>query len=75
MATQAAIHEQGVALAPEFLVQDELQCGLLVAPTHASRPKGLGYHRICPEDSASGTELQLFSDWLLAQAQDYLSTP
>jgi DNA-binding transcriptional LysR family regulator len=68
MAVQAAVHGLGVALVPEYVVQDELQRGLLCAPVEGASESGLAYYFIYPEASNSPGALPLFRSWLLEQA-------
>jgi DNA-binding transcriptional LysR family regulator len=75
MATQAARFGQGVALVPKIFVQDELTRGVLVAPVVHNFLSGLDYYLVYPEGDAGRSELLLFRDWLLLQAQAYVAGP
>ncbi len=68
MLTEAAVHGMGVALAPPFLVQEELAQGRLVniAPRPVSGQRA--YSLIYPEHKAELPALQAFSAWLLIEA-------
>lgn len=68
MALQAALHRQGVALVPEYLVQDDVQRGLLATPVPRRHLSGLGYFLIYPENDAPRQELLLLREWLLEEA-------
>ncbi|MDP2081006.1 MAG: LysR family transcriptional regulator [Pseudotabrizicola sp.] len=65
---QAAIHGLGVALLPEFLIQDALRDGQLV-PAWPARGHGLGsYYLVWPRDVPPRPPLIAFRDWIAAQA-------
>lgn len=63
MLAEAAIQGMGVALIPPFLVQDELDSGLLVAVARAPVSSGRSYFLIYPEQKFSPA-LQAFAQWL-----------
>lgn len=68
--TQAALHGLGVALLPDYLVQQDISAGrLVIAP--ACPPRSLGaYYLVWPKDRAQDTSLGLFRDWLATQSED-----
>lgn len=67
--TQAALHGLGVALMPDYLIEQDLATGRLVAlhdrPTEA---KG-SYCLVWPQEKSRDASLKLFRDWLTTQAQ------
>jgi DNA-binding transcriptional LysR family regulator len=63
MLAEAAIQGMGVALVPPFLVQDELESGLLVAVAREPVSSGRSYFLIYPEHKSSPA-LQAFAQWL-----------
>lgn len=67
--TQAALHGLGVALMPDYLIEQDLATGRLIAlhpaPTEA---KGV-YSLVWPQTKSRDTSLTLFRDWLATQAQ------
>lgn len=71
MLTEAAIQGLGVALIPPFLIEDELERGLLVPVSSHSCPSDRGYHLIYPEGKAENPALVAFRDWLQEQARQY----
>jgi DNA-binding transcriptional LysR family regulator len=70
MAVQAAIYGLGAALVPEYVVQDELQRGLLSSPMRGSSASGLAYFFIYPEGNESPVPLLHFRDWLMREVGD-----
>lgn len=71
--TQAALHGLGVALMPDYLVEEDLATGRLVAVQPRAEAPG-AYYLTWPADRAEDPGLRLFRDWLapLAQAEDPL---
>ena len=64
----AASHGLGVALMPTMLVEDELARGELVVACARPLAGKRNYYLVTPERADAGALLQVFSDWLLAQA-------
>lgn len=71
MLTEAAIHGLGIALIPRFLIEDELQRGLLVEVGGQFRLSDRSYYLVYPERKSEAPALALFRDWLLEQADRY----
>ena len=71
MATEAAIHGIGVALVPRFLVDDELQRGLLIEIVKHTYASERSYYLIYPETKSENTVLALFREWLGQEAALY----
>ena len=69
LALRAAIQGQGVALANEMLVRDELADGQLVRLFEASLPRGYAYYMIYSKDSFRDLEVRLFYDWIVSEIQ------
>ncbi|RPH46895.1 MAG: LysR family transcriptional regulator [Burkholderiales bacterium] len=72
-ALDAALHEQGVMLAPALYVREHLATGRLVAPLGRPMPSGWGYYLVVNRDSANQRHVLAFIDWLeavFAQADD-----
>ena len=71
---QAALHGLGVALMPDYLVEQDLATGRLVAPFGAATETGGGYYLVWPETRAGDPALAAFRDWIapLAEAEDPL---
>ncbi len=67
MLVEAAVHGLGIGLVPRFLVEDELQRGLLMTLGRA-QPSGLGYHLVYPEGRSDIGLVAAFRDWLCEQA-------
>ena len=76
MLAQAAMHGMGVALIPPFLIQRELDAGLLV-PAHpaALLSSDRAYRLMIPERKAESAALRAFRDWLLQAAREYRGAP
>ena len=72
MLAQAAMHDMGVALIPPFLIQRELDAGLLV-PAHpaALLSSDRAYRLMIPERKVESAALRAFRDWLLQAAREY----
>ena len=72
MLAQAAMHDMGVALIPPFLIQRELDAGLLV-PAHpaALLSSDRAYRLMIPERKVESAALCAFRDWLLQAAREY----
>lgn len=68
MAVQAAVNGLGVALIPDYVVQNEINAGTLCAPVQNSFASGRAYYLISPEDSDRSAPLILFRDWLIQEA-------
>ena len=66
--TQAALHGLGVALMPDYLVEQDLATGRLVALHDRADANG-AYYLVWPLDRADAPTLRLFRDWLAGQAQ------
>jgi DNA-binding transcriptional LysR family regulator len=66
---QAAIAGLGVAIGPWYLVQNDIQDGLLVAP-EGFHPDGSAYVLLTARAPKRGSVADLFGDWLCAMAQD-----
>lgn len=68
MLIQAAIAEQGVALARHVLAADDVAAGRLVRPFGLSIPADYAYFFVCPETSAERPKIAAFRGWLLREA-------
>jgi LysR family glycine cleavage system transcriptional activator len=71
MLAEAAIHGMGVALVPRFLVEDELQRGVLVEASSHQYISDRSYYLIYPEGKAENAALTAFRDWLGTRARQY----
>ncbi len=69
MATTAAAHGLGVALAPRLLVEDDLARGDLVVACDQALTGSRGYYLVSPERRDPPVALGLFRDWLLERAR------
>ncbi|TBW35346.1 LysR family transcriptional regulator [Siculibacillus lacustris] len=66
-AAQAAISGLGVALLPDFLIEDELRSGKLVLALDLPMRSPEAYHLVWPHERAAHPPLVAFRDWLLAE--------
>jgi DNA-binding transcriptional LysR family regulator len=73
MTTEAAIHGQGLALIPRFLIEDDLAQGRLVQLTRHEFFSDRRYYLIYPEQKSDNTALALFRGWLETEASSYRS--
>ncbi|CUH88671.1 Gcv operon activator [Phaeobacter sp. CECT 5382] len=67
--TQAALHGLGVALMPDYLVEQDLATGRLVALQSQATETGGAYYLVWPDAKSRDPALQKFCDWLRGQAQ------
>ena len=68
--TQAALHGLGVALLPDYLVEQDLAKGRLVH-AYGGATRSLGsYFLVWPVERSRDRSLQIFREWLATQAED-----
>lgn len=73
--TQAALHGLGVALLPDYLVEQDLAAGRLMRVANC-QPQSLGaYYLVWPIEKSGDPSLQIFRDWLATQAEDEDTLP
>lgn len=65
MSLQSVKEGLGLALLPDFLVQQELQQGSLIAPMGLSMSSGFGYYMISPNHKRHQLKVRQFSQWLV----------
>jgi LysR family glycine cleavage system transcriptional activator len=68
MMIQAAISGLGLALLPQFLIENELQTGALARVAPVSIESDKAYWLVCPEEKTEQPAVRCFRDWLLEQA-------
>ncbi|MBC3372973.1 LysR family transcriptional regulator [Pseudomonas sp. SWRI92] len=73
MLAQAAMHDMGIALIPPFLIQRELAEGRLVIANRNGLSSIKAYYLMIPERKVESASLQAFRDWLVQQANNYLT--
>jgi DNA-binding transcriptional LysR family regulator len=71
MLAKAAIHGMGVALIPKFLVEDELERGLLLHVVKYAYLSDRSYYLIHPERKANSPALAAFRAWIETEARQY----
>jgi len=71
MLAKAAIHGMGVSLIPKFLVEKELEAGLLVQVVKHAYLSDRSYYLIYPERKADRPALAAFRDWIEMEARQY----
>lgn len=67
--TQAALHGLGVALMPDYLVEQDLATGRLIALHHTPTEAKGAYYLVWPQSRSDDPSLQHFRTWLSTQAQ------
>ncbi|MGR3615614.1 MAG: LysR family transcriptional regulator [Paracoccaceae bacterium] len=67
--TQAAVHGLGVALMPDYLVEQDLATGRLVQLYPEPIEAEGQYYLIWPDEKSDAPALMKFRDWLATQAQ------
>ncbi len=67
--TQAALHGLGVALMPDYLVEQDIATGRLVALHPAPTETRGAYYLVWPASKSRMPPLAKFRDWLTTQAQ------
>lgn len=72
---QVALHGLGVALLPDYLVEQELATGRLVPVWGGAVTMRGAYYLIWPERRAHDGALKAFRDWLAGQAEDEDALP
>jgi DNA-binding transcriptional LysR family regulator len=68
MVIQAAIAALGVALLPEFLVEDEIRNGLLMVPFPLRVRATGGYYIITPAAKSEFARVKAFRRWILEES-------
>jgi DNA-binding transcriptional LysR family regulator len=67
--TQAALHGLGVALMPDYLVEQDLATGRLIALHPEPEESAGAYYLVWPERKSTDAALVKFRDWLAGKAQ------
>lgn len=67
MVIQAAVAGLGIAVMPEFLVQQELDSGELVISFDHRVASAHAYYLVYPEEKRDLPALKSFREWLLAE--------
>ncbi len=71
MHVEAAIQGMGIALIPRFLVETELEHGVLIQVAKHEYLSDRSYYLIYPERKSENAALTTFRIWLEAQAREY----
>jgi LysR family glycine cleavage system transcriptional activator len=71
MHAEAAIHGMGIALIPRFLIEDELERGVLIEIATHEYLSDRSYYLIYPEQKSENAALTAFRTWLEARAREY----
>lgn len=75
MSLQAAAVGLGVALVPEYDLDDELAAGRLVVPINHRCPSDLAYYFAAPTNKSSEVLVTIFRAWLLEQVGHQVARP
>jgi DNA-binding transcriptional LysR family regulator len=70
MSVQAAVLGLGVALVPDFMVEEELAQGRLLQPIPQAHDSDRAYYFVVPEGREHDPVLARFGDWLAQAAQE-----
>ncbi|MHC1548935.1 LysR substrate-binding domain-containing protein [Phyllobacterium sp. K27] len=73
-AVQSALDGQGVAVAPDFLVEDDIKAGRLVAPFSLKVPQPGAWYMICRKERVGETRIKQFENWLVNQFAGAISS-
>ncbi|MEO3414190.1 LysR family transcriptional regulator [Roseovarius sp. CAU 1744] len=68
--TQAALHGLGVALLPDYLVEQDLATGRLVPVWGGTTESPGAYYLVWPVQKSGDPALMKFRDWLAGQSED-----
>ncbi len=68
--TQAALHGLGVALLPDYLVEQDLATGRLTKVWGGSTESPGAYYLVWPREKSGDAALSKFRDWLAGQSED-----
>lgn len=71
MLAEAAAHGMGIALLPRFLIDDELERGVLVPVSRHQYLSDRSYYLTYPEKKSENATLAIFRTWLDGQAHAY----
>ena len=74
MLSRAAAASLGVALLPEFLIEEELRSGTLVVVGETVLETDNGYYLVIPEEKVGAKPIDRLRSWLLAQAEAFSVT-
>jgi DNA-binding transcriptional LysR family regulator len=69
MVIQAAVAGLGLAVLPEFLIQEELSCGRLVVVIDRPVTSEYAYYLVHPEAKSDLRRVAAFREWLLGQCR------
>lgn len=67
MAIQAAMHEQGVAIANKILAQHELEQGNLIEPFPTGLLDEKSFYVVYPPQMADIAKVQSFVNWIVSE--------
>lgn len=68
-ALQAAMNDQGIALARSSLVHEEILKGSLVKLFDVTLPSPINYYFVCPEGKENRPEIDTFRNWLIVEGK------
>jgi LysR family transcriptional regulator, glycine cleavage system transcriptional activator len=73
-ALQSALDGQGIAVAPDFLVADDISAGRLVAPFPLQVPQPGAWYMICRKERVDETRIKKFGQWLVGEFDSLTSS-
>lgn len=71
LAIDAAITGQGIALASDPLVTNDISQGRLVKPFDIHLQQALGYYLVFPKEDAEKPHLKAIANWIMAEAKQH----
>jgi LysR family glycine cleavage system transcriptional activator len=71
MLANAAMAGLGVALLPEFLIEEEVEAGRLVVAAQQVLKTDQAYYLVLPEARSSGPTIDSFRRWILGEAERF----
>lgn len=72
-ALHAALQDQGIALIPNFMMEEEIEKGAIEYANDQPIPGSYSYYFVSPTEAPLNSALVAFRDWLVAETEKYRS--